>query len=357
MDRHTVCALTLSFLALPALAQSAAPASAPAAPAVAPPGQAAPDAAVTAPAAAAEEAPPVTVVVEGRRPGPGVWKVTKGDHVLYVFGTYSPLPQKMEWDSSRIERLVAHSQEVLMPPSANAHVGFFRGLTLLPNLIGIKKNPDGATLHDVLPADVYARWSTLKAKYIGEDGGIERERPMFASEALMRAGWKKNGLVGGGIVLGKIEEIAKKNKVKLSRSGYEMDLEDPRKLIKDFKAAQVDDVACFTKTLDSLDADIDTMRARANAWANGNIAEIRKVNYREREDACDNAILNSAVIKNNADFRQTPERLREAWLKTAEKSLADNASTFAILQIRDIIDPKGYLADLQAKGYTVESPK
>jgi len=340
MNRHTVCALTLSLLALPALAQTAAPATEPG-----------------APVAAAEDAPPATVVVEGRRPGPGVWKVTKGDHVLYVFGTYSPLPQKMDWDSGRVERLVAHSQEVLMPPAASAHVGFLRSLTLLPNLIGIKKNPDGATLHDVLPAEVYARWTTLKARYIGEDDGIERERPMFAGDELMHAGWKKNGLVNGGIVLGKIEETAKKNKVKVSNSGYEIELDDPRKLIKDFKAAQVDDVACFTKTLDTLEADIDTMRARANAWANGNIAEIRNVNYRERDDACNNAILNSAIAKNNADFAQTRERLRAAWLKTAEKSLADNASTFAVLQMRDIIDPAGYLADLQAKGYTVESPK
>lgn len=352
MNRHTACALTLGFLALPALAQTAVPAAEPAAPSAQ---QAVPDAAAATPAA--EEAPPATVVVEGRRPGPGVWKVTKDDHVLYVFGTYSPLPQKMEWDSSRIERLVAHSQEVLMPPVASAHVGFFRGLTVLPSLIGIKKNPDGATLHDVLPADVYARWTMLKAKYIGDDDGIERERPMFAGDELMHAGWKKNGLVNGGIVLGTIEEAAKKNKVKVSQSGYEIELDDPRKLVKDFKAAQVDDVACLTKTLDTLEADIDTMRARANAWANGNIAEIRNVNYRERDDACNNAILNSAIARNNADFRQTRERLREAWLKTAEKSLADNTSTFAVLQMRDIIDPSGYLADLQAKGYTVESPK
>jgi hypothetical protein len=346
MNRHAAYALTLTFLALPALARTAVPAEPPA-----------PSPVTSQAQVDAEQAPTATVVVEGRRPGPGVWKVTKGEHVMYVFGTYSPLPQKMEWDSARIERLVAHSQEVLMPPNTSAHVGFFRGITLLPSLIGIKKNPDGATLHDLLPADVYARWTTLKTRYIGDDDGIERERPMFAGDELMRAGWKKNGLVSGGIVLGKIEEIAKQNKVKVSQSGYEMTLEDPRKLIKDFKAAQVDDVVCFTKTLDTLEADIDTMRTRANAWANGNIAEIRNVNYREREDACDDAILNSAVVKNNADFRQTRERLRASWLKTAEKSLADNTSTFAILQMRDIIDPKGYLADLQAKGYTVESPK
>lgn len=346
MNKHTACALYLSFLTLPALAQTAAPPTEPAA-------QASLEAATPVPA----EAEPARVVVEGRRPGPGVWKVSKDGHVLWVFGTYSPLPQKMEWDSSRVERLVIHSQEVLMPPAASAHVGFFRGLTLLPSLIGFKKNPDGATLHDLLPADTYARWTVLKAKYVGDDDGIERERPIFAGDELMNAGLKKNGLESGGTVLGTIEGIAKKNKVKLSKTGIEMDLDDPRKLVKDFKKSQMDDVACFTRTLDSLESDIDTMRVRANAWANGDIAEIKGLNYTEREDACKHAVLDSAFAKDTPAFQHMRQRVHASWLKAAEKALADNTSTFAVLQMKDILDPEGYLAELQARGYAVESPK
>jgi hypothetical protein len=283
--------------------------------------------------------------------------VSKDGHVMWVFGTYSPLPLKMEWDASRVERLVIHSQEVLMPPSASAHVGFFSGLAMLPSLIGIKKNPDGATLHDLLPADTYARWTVLKAKYIGDDDGVERERPIFASEELMNAGLKKNGMESGGTVLGTIEGIAKKNNVKLSQTGFELDLDDPRKLVKDFKKSQLDDAVCFTKTLDSLENDIDTMRVRGNAWAKGNIAEIKSLNYTEREDACKHAVQNSAFAKDTPAFQQMHERLRASWLKAAEKALADNTSTFAILQIKDVLDPKGLMADLQARGYTIESPK
>lgn len=88
MNRHTACALYLSFLTLPALAQTAAPSAEPGA---APAAEAA-----VAESVAVPEAAPATVVVEGRRPGPGVWKVSKDGHVMWVFGTYSPLPQKME---------------------------------------------------------------------------------------------------------------------------------------------------------------------------------------------------------------------------------------------------------------------
>ena len=50
-------------------------------------------------AVAAEDVIAETILVAGQRPGPGLWKVSKGDHVLWVFGTYSPLPKKMEWRS------------------------------------------------------------------------------------------------------------------------------------------------------------------------------------------------------------------------------------------------------------------
>lgn len=340
------CALWLSLLAVPALAQSVDPAAPPA---------------VTENVASGPvidpNAVPATVVVEGRRPGPGVWKVSKGTHVMWVFGTYAPLPQKMQWDASRVERLVAKSEEVLMPPVAKAHIGFFRGLTALPSLIGIKRNPDDAVLRDVVPADVYARWTMLKEKYIGNDDGIEHYRPVFAGEELLLAGLKKSGLSYGSEVLGTIEDIAKKNKVKMSDSGYDVMVDDPRKLVRDFKNSQVDDLVCFTKTLDSLDTDLETMRVRANAWANGDIAEIRSLNFAQRRDACLDAVMNSSIAKDAAALRQVRQRLRTAWLKAAETALASNATTFAVLEIQDILGPASYLNGLQAKGYAVESPR
>ena len=341
--KRYACALYLTFLGLPVLAQTA--------------GESAADTTPAVQAADATEAPPATVVVEGRRPGPGVWKVSKGEHVMWVFGLYSPLPQKMEWDASRVERLVAKSQEVLTRPGARMEVGFFRGLTLLPTAIGIDKNPDGATLRDVLPADVYARWQVLKGKYIGENDGIERRRPIFVADTLLGAGIWKSGLTQNTGVEELIEKTAKNNKVKLTSTSFHINVDDPRGLMKEFKKSQVEDVACFTKTLERLEGDIDAMRVRANAWANGNIAEISSLDYAERDKACNDAIFNSQFAKKSPALQHLPERIRANWEKAAEKALADNMSTFALLPMKNVIGPHSYLADLEAKGYTVESPK
>jgi hypothetical protein len=322
--------------------------------------QAAPNEPAAVQAAAQADEAPSQVVVSGKRPGPGLWKVSKDGHVMWVFGMYAPLPPKLEWDDSRVDRLIAQSQEVLSPPGASVGVGVWGGLKMLasvPTVIAAVKIPDGATLHDVLPADVYARWSVLKQKYIGDSDGIERVRPFFAAQQLTDAGMKKSGLSGGAEVRKQIESLAKKRGVKLTQTGFSVALDDPGRVLKDFKDSQLEDTACFVKTLERFEGDMDAMRTRANAWANGNIAEITNLDYAEREGVCNDVIFNSPAAKKHPAFQNLRERRLASWLKAAEKALDNNTSTVAMLTMSDILGPKSYLAALQAKGYTVESPK
>lgn len=345
MNRRNACALYLALLALPLLAraQSDSP----------PPGPAAVQA-----AEAPQDLAPAQIVIEGRRPGPGLWKVSKDGHVMWVFGLYSPLPRKMEWDAGRVERLVAQSQEVLQPPGANVGTSSMFGMiAALPAMIGMKKNPDGARLDQVLPADVYGRWTALKGKYIGDDDGVEYYRPLFAADELMNAGLARNGLARSTEVRKQIERIARKNDVKLTTTSIHVEIDSPGRALRDFKKSQMEDVACFTKTVERFEGDIDAMRTRANAWAEGNIAAIRNLDYAERDDACNNAVLGGSFAKNNPALQNMPERRLASWLKAVDAALAANKVTFAMLSMNEILGPKSYLAVLQEKGYAVESPK
>jgi hypothetical protein len=303
------------------------------------------------------EAPPEQVLLVGQRPGPGLWKVSKGEHVLWVLGIYTPLPQKMEWRSQEVEATLAQSQEYLAPPAAHAKVGFFRGLTMLPGLIGIKKNPDGATLRDVLPPDVYARWLPLKAKYLGDNDSIERERPIFAADTLFSAGLKQAGLTRGMVVSTKLDAIIKQHKIKVTETGIKLDMDGASDMVKDFKKSSLADAACFDKTLARLETDIEAMRVRANAWAKGDIEAIQKLTYPDQENECNNAMLGAEFVKNRAGFQNIKERVRTAWLDSAEQSIGTNASTFAVLPLSNIIGADSYLAALKAKGYQVDSPE
>ena len=132
-----------------------------------------------------QEAPLEEVLVTGQQPGPGLWKVTRpGDangHVLWILGNYSPLPKKLSWRSTELEAVLAQSQAVLAPVSVSASAGPLGGITLLPTLIGVRDNPGGRKLQEVVPPDLYARWLPLKARYLGKDQGVIRD---FVAESL-----------------------------------------------------------------------------------------------------------------------------------------------------------------------------
>ena len=146
-----------------------------------------------------------------------VWKVTRVDdpsgHVLWVLGNHSPLPKKLAWKSREVEQAIAASQEVLAPPSINASVGPLGGITLLPSLIGIRDNPDDARLEDRVPAELYARWLALKARYLGRRDAVERWRPIFAADELYRAALAQSGLVPYEGVWPQVENMARRARV------------------------------------------------------------------------------------------------------------------------------------------------
>ncbi|WP_020654022.1 TraB/GumN family protein [Massilia niastensis] len=341
MSKLVVPALCLCLWSAPSWGQSADPSTQP-----------------EAVAAEAVDAQPVPeqIHVVAQRPGPGMWKVSKGDHVLWVFGTYSPLPKNVEWRSRQVEAVIGRSQEYLAPPGASANPGLFKSITLLPYMIGMRKNPDGHQLRDLMPPEDHARWTALKAKYMPDNEDVERERPLFAAQALVRSARLQAGLDSDYAVRKRVLELVKNHKLKVTSSNVELPMDNARGLLKDFKKNSLKDVACLSTTMATLDSDIAEASVRAAAWSKGNVEEIRKLNIAARDEACFDSLFDSAMFDKEPAFKNMKTNMREKWLASAEKALANNSSSFAMLPIKDVLDPKGVIAALAARGYTVEQP-
>lgn len=297
------------------------------------------------------------VVVSGVQPGPGLWRVSRGEHVLWVLGTLSPLPKRMKWVSREVEQVIAESQEVLLGPGAKlkTEIGMFRGLLLLPAALGSRKNPEKQKLVDVVPPELYARWQPLKAQYMGRSRGIEKQRPLFAALKLYEKAINRNRMTQDNLVSPVVKKAAKKHKVPVNQPEIEIEIGDPREAIRDFADTRLDDLDCFSKTLDRLDTDLQTMRERANAWATGDVEMLRSLPFTDQNQVCADAILNAGVMRKRGldDMR---ERFAEVWLTAAEAALAKNKSTFAVLPMRQLLAPDGYIAVLRERGYEVEEP-
>ena len=308
---------------------------------------------------AAAQEPIEEVLVTGQQPGPGLWKVTRpGDadgHVLWILGNYSPLPKNMTWRSTELESVLATSQELLAPVAVNASAGPLGGITLLPSLVGVRRNPADARLQDVVPPDLYARWLPLKARYLGNDDDVEEWRPIFAAQELYRAALKKRDLVPYEGVWPRVEKLARKAKLRITEPGIELKVEKARSAIKEFKTTPLADVECFARTIQRLESDLDLMRDRANAWAVGDVARLRELAPVARASACIGVVLQSSFMQERG-YGDLLERVQAAWLAAAEQALARNASTVAVLPIDEILKPDGYVARLRQKGYAIEDP-
>lgn len=299
-----------------------------------------------------------TVVVSGVQPGPGLWKVRDGERTLYILGTVSPLPSGMEWHSEEVVGVLEQAGAILGSPGVaiGADVGVFRGLTLLPSAMKAINNPDGKTLEQVLPADVYARWSVLKARHLGRDRGVEKKRPLFAASELYQGAIKRAGL-RGGVIDPVIKAALKRRKMKATSTVLDISIDDPKAAIADFRAESLrpEDIACFSRTMDIVERDLPGMVARANAWAIGDIEALQSMPLENQYRACLSAWSDSEFARKRG-ISDIDTRVRMRWMDVAVAALEKHETVFATMPIAELIRPGGYLELLAAKGYEVESP-
>ena len=296
------------------------------------------------------------LVVEGVQPGPGLWKVSRDGHVMWVLGLVAPLPRDMAWRSAEVEQAIAESGAVLQAPMWSVHsdVGVLKGLTLVPAALRARRNPDGAELRDVLPADLHRRWQVQKDRYLGWELGIERWRPMFAAEKLERKAMERLRL--DGKVVGPVIEAA------TTRAGLEQTpveirttLEAPRELLKQFNRAEVDDVACLSRTVSRLENDVPMLAARANAWASGDLDALRRLPHESLRWSCLSELLESELGR-TLGYTDMEARMRDTWLAAAQEALAEHPVSFAMLPMGQVLAEDGYLAALEQRGFEVTAP-
>lgn len=299
-----------------------------------------------------------TLVVSGKQPGPGLWRVSRADHDLWILGTLSPLPKRIQWESGKVERLLARSQELLGQPtvSVNAKIGFFARLGLIPTALRARNNPDGKPLKEQVSPALYARWLPLKQRYIGRSNAIEKRRPIMAATKLFAEALDDNKLSEKSRVWPVLRKVAKKHKLTITVPMVTIDIADAKATMKELAKTVLDDEACFATTLERLETDMGNMKARANAWAVGDVQTLIDLPHPDQRGVCADALLASAIAEQQgmADLR---EQLTARWLQAAEAALLNNESSVAVVAIESLLGDEGLLALLGERGYRVAAPE
>jgi len=304
-----------------------------------------------APAVASPGAAPIEEVdVVGERPGPSLWRVSRGDHVLWLLGTLDPLPRKMTWRSREVESVVMQSQEILASnPSVSAHIGPIMAIRLYLQWRRTEKIPEKADLRALLPAPLYARFAALKMRFAPHDSRIEDLQPIFAARRLYEEVIDASGLTSRNDIQDTVVGLARKHNVPIARTSLR--IEDPRGVLDEVgEIPRQAEINCLDATVERLETDLTAMKQRARAWSEGDVDALRKLPFPNQREVCLSAVANAPRIKDLVD------RATADWNAALEAALARNRVTLAMKPIYDLIGADGTLAQLRAKGYTVEGP-
>jgi hypothetical protein len=297
------------------------------------------------------------IIVYGRQPGPPMWKVSMDSHELWLFGLLTPLPKDMEWESDKVAAVLARSQEYLSikMPEKNIPLNPIKLYRAFRMVTRLAKNPDGALLEDVIPADLHARFVSLESQY--PVSNYKEIRPYFAADALHGNAVRANGLTNDPDVTKRIERLVRRNrniKETTIQLGPEyLDFEFLQTAGYQYLSgiSSAAELACFDISLQSIEIDLDGMKARANAWALGYVNDIRF--YQEYPDYYGTCL---EVFTGMGDIQLQILRANEEWLNAAEEALANNETTFALLTMDQLIKPNGLLEQLRARGYEIQEP-
>ena len=85
------------------------------------------------------------------------------------------------------------------------------------------------------------------------------------------------------------------------------------------------------------------------------MAALRALPPAEQWEACSNALTEAGIGK-RLGYGDAQRTVRARWLAAAEAALSANTVSFALLDLNDLLGANGYLAALEAKGYTVIAP-
>jgi uncharacterized protein YbaP (TraB family) len=289
------------------------------------------------------------ITVIGRYPGPPLWRVSSGERVLWIFGDLTPVPEGLTWDPRNAERVVERADAVIGPmriraPTYNP-IKIFRMLRAARRLA---RNPEGSTLEDVLPPDLYARYAALRERYMPDDERGEALRPALAVLRLHGAALEDVGLTTDTGVMRTVERLMKRSDAELTKTSVETEAATVIAGLE--KVTREAELNCFATTLTMLETDLDGMKERAQAWAIGDVDALRRFDYPDAQGQCLEMLFSSSGIKDLGD------ELFAKWLGEAEHALATYDTTFSVLPMRELVAADGLLAQLAAKGYTVTAP-
>jgi hypothetical protein len=287
------------------------------------------------------------VVVTGEQPGPGLWKVTSGDNVLWILGEVSPFTRRVRWRPKEFDTLLHDSQELLLDFS-----GYWEAdRSAMATYRRAEKLPKGTTLKDVISPELHARVEAT-AKIFGATS-LEELHPFAATNRIVKSALTSLDMSAFSARFA-AEAMAKKWNVRTTYYWAPEPTVEER--LRTWQ--QPANVACLAQLVDVIGDGGDGVKLLANAWAVGDIEGMRDLvpRYSFSRDGFRTGKCAAAMRGGEQQARDYTALRQKGWVSEAERVLKGNRRTVAVVLMSELFAPDGYLALLRARGYKITEP-
>ncbi|TNE35909.1 MAG: TraB/GumN family protein [Alphaproteobacteria bacterium] len=261
---------------------------------------------------------------------PALWKVSKGDHALYLFGTFHVLPNGTQWRHSELDLALSMSDSLWLEADTEDQQA------ALAYVEAHAFAPADKTLWDYFSLDE-AEYIEVSLAQIGYPSALLTPfRPWFASiqlgvTVLMSYGYSPENGVEANL------------RYEFVNAGKEIHfLETPEESLNSFTGLS-DDVQAklFIATLkdvQTLEQDIETM---LNAWLTGDVEKVVELMGQNSSEIPE---LDEAVLY----------KRNENWMPKIKALLEQDGTAFVAVGAAHLVGDRSVIDHLISEGYLVE---
>jgi hypothetical protein len=281
-----------------------------------------------------------TVEVKAR-PGPPVWRLTRGQSEVWVLGLAGSIPKDLDWNQDTVRELMTGARAILLPPQAD--VGLVDAAWFLMWHGSELSLPRGQTLEPSLPEPLRNRFIAARDA-VGKAGDYSTDIPMRAAMRLNQDLADKEGFdyrePGRSI-----EKLARAAHVANAPVMQVPAMDSVRDVLKMTPQAQQ---ACLAEAVEDVQWALAHARRAAQAWAVGDLNGI-KANYAQSR-------LFDCVSEKIARVDSLRAQGRDTTATAIAEALNKPGKTIAVVNIGNLLRKGGVLERLGGMGVKIEAP-
>jgi len=289
-----------------------------------------------------EEWADIESVTVSAKPGPAVWRLTRGASEVWVLGMAGPLPREMDWNKDSVADMLDGARAVLLPPRADFNlvdIGWF--LIRHGSELSL---PRGQQLDDNLPPDLRARFEAARAAIGADADDYRTDIPIRAAVRLGQDFLKKADL-GYREPRATVERLASRKRLPTSPVLRFDVMDSVRDLLKLTPEQQR---TCLSQAVEDVSWGRVHAERAARAWAVGDIRTVKDHYSESRLFGC---VIAEVERIGNIDARNIAETVA-----AISGALNQSGKTVALVQMGPLLRKDGVLARLKAQGVVIEAP-